>query len=568
MSLKEQTVDQWVTKAVEKHAEFLETSLGIKNDLPKAKSACFVALCAESVLGLSDEEARECIVEGGNDFGVDGLHIADVADVEFTVTLFQGKYHQSLEGTKGFPMSGIEKLVRAIDAIFDPKVDVEFNDRLKERVEDIRSLIHDENIPRVRVIFCSNGTNWAANGQEVIDRAQSSQIKWDAHLGAEELIGLKESTASINAQLHLSGVTLVEDYDYRRVAIGKIRVAELAALFEKEGDKLLERNVRRYLGQVGRVNKGIEATLTEASERPNFYFYNNGITLICTKFSFNALQRDDQIFRVEGMSVINGGQTCKTIQHVLKSLPADTKGLDEAFVLVRLYELPEDDVEFVRRITYATNSQNPVDLRDLQSNESVQKRLESSLASLNFNYARYRSQSNVGRRVISSARAAEAVLAVWRRKPQLSKNQRSEHFGRLYDFIFTPDLNGAQVVVAVEIFRYVERRRRAQSKESARFVPYATAVISMLIGDSLLTKAGYNLSEVDHNNLDGLRAALSEHQDSFYDTAVTRISAALKSIYAEASLDNGPLHRLAGYFRRGDLMEALEETTSSMGDPK
>jgi len=40
------------------------------------------------------------------------------------------------------------------------------------------------------------------------------------------------------------------------------------------------------------------------------------------------------------MQVINGGQTCKTIQNTLASLTGAEDGLEKAFVLVRLYELP------------------------------------------------------------------------------------------------------------------------------------------------------------------------------------------------------------------------------------
>jgi ABC-type branched-subunit amino acid transport system ATPase component len=51
-------------------------------------------------------------------------------------------------------------------------------------------------------------------------------------------------------------------------------------------------------------------------------------------------------------------------------------GPTEAYVLLRLYQLPSDNEDLVQKITFATNSQNPVDLRDLRANDEVQRRLE------------------------------------------------------------------------------------------------------------------------------------------------------------------------------------------------
>ena len=53
----------------------------------------------------------------------------------------------------------------------------------------------------------------------------------------------------------------------------------------------------------------------------------------------------------------------------------------EVYILVRLYEV-NDDEDIVKDITYATNSQNPIDFRDLKSNDSIQILLETSAADL------------------------------------------------------------------------------------------------------------------------------------------------------------------------------------------
>ena len=55
-------------------------------------------------------------------------------------------------------------------------------------------------------------------------------------------------------------------------------------------------------------------------------------------------------------------------------------------MLVRIYELHQDDTELVEAITFATNSQNPVDLRDLKANDQRQEDLRTSIAGLGYAY--------------------------------------------------------------------------------------------------------------------------------------------------------------------------------------
>src|SRR5439155_22976883 len=106
-----------------------------------------------------DDEAVEALTEGGNAFGVDAIEVGDLSDAEFVVSLFQGKYHHAnLDGVKGFPQSGVEKAVQAVRALFNPSAPVTLNPRLQARIEEVRSLILDGNIPRVRFLLCSNGT--------------------------------------------------------------------------------------------------------------------------------------------------------------------------------------------------------------------------------------------------------------------------------------------------------------------------------------------------------------------------------------------------------------------------
>lgn len=559
MSINIGVIDSRVKKLASDLAAEFETRLNIKNDEPKKQSAAFVYLVAKTVLDLSEPEALDCLTEGGQDFGVDAIHIGDVEDGEFVVTLFQGKYKQNLDGTSAFPQGGVEKMVQAIKYLFDPSATITTNKQLTERVEEIRSLVRDGYIPRIRAVLCNNGLKWDANVQQVIDAPKfpPDQVSWQ-YVNHDEIVLLMQGTKQVDDTLRLAGKAIVEDLDYYRVLVGKIPVAEVAALFSRHGDLLLERNVRRFLGLQGnRVNQSIARTLSTAGERGNFYFYNNGITLLCKKFTHNALQADNFQVRVEGLQVINGGQTCKTIQSTLAALAGTEPGLEKAFVLVRLYQLPSEAVDLVRSITYATNSQNPVDLRDLRSNDILQKNIESAVKDLGYTYHRHRSDASLKPTDISSAVAAEAVLSVWRRRPQQGKFQGREHFGKLYDTIFTNDLNGSQVVLATLIFRFAENKRRRPPTGSPDFVAYGSCFIAMLMGKYLLDELGITLAQLNHLKFAEAKAKLDQKGEEYFTKAVGAIDAALKNLYGNQYVS---LQQLSATFRRGDLISKLGVT--------
>lgn len=556
MSINVGIIDQRVRKLAEELAAEFQTRLNIKNDEVKQRSTSFVFLVVKTVLDLPEEEALDCLTEGGNDFGVDAAHIGDLEDGEFVVTVFQGKYKQDLAGDANFPQGGVEKVIQAIRYIFDPDSVITTNAQLTKRIEEIRSLVRDGHIPRVRIVLCNNGLRWNDISQQLIDGTgfPADQVSWE-FVNHDEVVRLMQTAKPVDDTLRLAGKAIIEDLDFCRILIGKIPVREIEVLFNRHGDLLLDRNVRRFLGLQGnRVNQGIDHTLRTAAELGNFYFYNNGITLLCQKFTYNALQGENYQVRVEGLQIINGGQTCKTIQSTLSALAGAGTGMEKAFVLVRLYQLPSDSSDLVRSIIYATNSQNPVDLRDLMSNDSKQKSLETAIRDLGFTYHRHRSEASLKANDISSATAAEAVLSVWREKPHQAKFYGREYFGKLYDMIFADNLNAAQVIIATLLFRFCENKRRRPPVGTPDFVAYSSCFLAMLMGRYLLQDIGITLNQLDHLKFVEVKSKLDQNEDVYFTRAVAAVDAAIKRLYCDQAVS---LQRLAATFRRGDLLEEL-----------
>lgn len=527
------------------------------SDTGKLKSLAFVYLCVKTILDLEDDNTFDCLTEGGGDFGVDAMHISEEYDGEFTVSLFQVKYKNNLEGNANFPENGIESLVKAIKYLFDPKTILQhINKRLLVKVEEARSLIRDGYIPQIRALACNNGLGWNAAGQETIDRNEfGEQVTWE-HVNHERLVKILQASKPVKDTLQLSGKAIVEDMEFSRVLVGRISVTEIATLIDRHGERLLERNIRRYLGLQGnRVNEGIRHTLM-SEEKNNFYFYNNGITLTCDSFSYNALQNGDYQVRIENLQIINGGQTCMTISKTLQE-PSLLHNSAKAYVLLRLYQLPSDNDDLVQKITYATNSQNPVDLKDLRANDERQQRLEIDIQQLGFNYRRKRSDtSSRSTTDITSGVAAEAILSVWQEKPQQAKFFAREHFGKLYDSIFTDQLNGAQVVLAVQLYRIAENRRKRPEANDPDFVRYASCFIAMQMGRRLLSKMNLQKKDISHQNFQAARQLIEKNVETYFNTSVQDIQQALKNLYGEQEIS---LQQLSATFRRGDLIDQLQQ---------
>ena len=531
-------------------------------DENRRKSAAFVVLCMSEALGFSLSECAEMLTDGGNDAGVDGLYMGDVEDGEFLVTVFQGKYKvKDLSGTTNFPENGVHAALRATRVLFDPDRPVMLNERIAPRIDEVRSFIRDGYLPTVRVVLCNNGAKWTDQASARIHEAEQEyrdQLEF-LHFNHDAVVRSMQRGKSIDATLTLNGKAIIEDMNFMRVLVGRLAVREVGRLFDDHGERLLQRNIRRFLGHANRVNADIRDTLLDQERSDRFYFYNNGITIVCDRFDYNAFQSSDYQVKLKNMQVINGGQTCKTIQ---RTLGENGRRVGEsAYVMVRVYQLPDESDDVVQEITKATNSQNPVDLRDLRSNDEVQKTLELGMKDLGFSYKRHREEGVGGPEVITSATVAEAVLAIWRRRPHQAKYRRREHFGRLYDFIFR-DLNAAQAVTATLIYRAVEKARRESVEGAPSFLPYASHHLSMIVGYTILEDFPLAVNEISHRNFASIKAALDENGERrYYPLAVESLTNALRACYGDRDVS---LQQLAATFRRGDLLEMLNANGAAL----
>lgn len=154
------------------------------------------------------------------------------------------------------------------------------------------------------------------------------------------------------------------DYDtYLAAMPGRL----LAETYEKYGTRLLELNVRAFLGLRGRksVNAGLRRTILDSPRR--FLAYNNG--LVATVDSINATDEGGvcRIRSLRGLQIVNGGQTTASLHRARRQ---DRAKLDDIAVPVKIIRIGEGDLdELVASVSRSANSQNTVQPADFSAND-------------------------------------------------------------------------------------------------------------------------------------------------------------------------------------------------------
>ncbi|MGY3388773.1 hypothetical protein ACVWW6_001364 [Bradyrhizobium sp. USDA 3311] len=155
------------------------------------------------------------------------------------------------------------------------------------------------------------------------------------------------------------------DYD---AYLASVPGALLADVYEKYGTRLLELNVRAFLGLRGRksVNAGLRATIRDLPHR--FLAYNNGIVA-----TVDAMEVEDHgngqfgIKSVRGLQIVNGGQTTASLHRAKRQ---DGANLDAISVPAKIIFVGGAELdEMVAAVSKSANSQNTVQPADFSAND-------------------------------------------------------------------------------------------------------------------------------------------------------------------------------------------------------
>lgn len=171
------------------------------------------------------------------------------------------------------------------------------------------------------------------------------------------------------------------DYEaYIAIIPGKL----LADIYIEHGSRVLEGNVRAFLGTGGSksVNSGIRRTIN--TDPTKFFTYNNGIATTASDVETNFVDGQLYITKIVDLQIINGGQTTASLaEAVLKKTNTDLKGIYVPMKLTVIDDRESEDENGIRfydamvqSIAKFANSQNKVTAADLFSNDPFHIQIE------------------------------------------------------------------------------------------------------------------------------------------------------------------------------------------------
>jgi hypothetical protein len=146
----------------------------------------------------------------------------------------------------------------------------------------------------------------------------------------------------------------------------------LADLFERYGSRLLEGNVRSFLGMKGGVNKGIRRTIQDVPEL--FFAFNNGIAATASAVKISAQEGRSSITDLVDLQIVNGGQTTASILNARKKDRLSLAGIKVAMKLTVVEATGAN--ELIPRIAEYANTQNKIAVADFFANHPFHRKIE------------------------------------------------------------------------------------------------------------------------------------------------------------------------------------------------
>ena len=323
--------------------------------------------------------------------------------------------------------------------LFDkPRTDINMlaNIKLKDKIFDFRNVQNELGPSNINIVvaYVTNGlTSQLRDSDEFRQEEKTIRdaydngtfAKFDLYIwGAEELVDQlnmlekqgKKIDADIRIQYDRNNPSLIKFYaDKFTGMVCTSSAHEIARIVNSDHTgSIFDSNIRRFLGKRGNVNKDILKTCTDTDVSYQFWFLNNGITIICDSFD-PVTDQDNPHVKIKNMQIVNGCQTASA----LALAERDGELARDVRVLLRIYQAPP---ELVSKIVLTTNNQNKISSHDLHSNDAIQIDMQQAFEDYNYLYERKpRQYDNLAKvdvnKIAPNEIVARSYLAIVLKKP-------------------------------------------------------------------------------------------------------------------------------------------------------
>jgi len=311
-----------------------------------------------NIYNLDEEECSDNITEY-NDKGIDCFaHFEESKELY----IIQNKYYNETTPLKSKELSDF--LTRPLSFLDKG------NYKKSEELQNIYNIAKEDKQYQIFLHFYITNDNIDKDARSVIDNFEHENVYaelfniqniYDKYYGIsyDNKINLETKLSVLNKATYLA--IRPEEYKLKNMSEAYYvmsKISDIYKLFkdaEKKKYPLFEANIREYLGGTSGINKAIINTLKNEYERQNFFYYNNGITIIC-----NDAHGTAKSIEIKNPQIVNGCQTVNSIVQALNNYPTFEKEFEGVFVMVKILVIEKNDDKFYRDIVRYTNSQNSI----------------------------------------------------------------------------------------------------------------------------------------------------------------------------------------------------------------
>jgi len=270
-------------------------------------------------------------------------------------------------------------------------------------------------------------------------------------------------------------------------------------------------NVRLGLGNT-KINRELRQTIRTQAEHPLFPAYHNGLTLLT-----GGLEHDGEDVLLDGVGVVNGCQSLLSLWREREHLSPDL------ILVVKIIEL-DQRADLADKVTYRSNNQNPVNMRDQRANDRIQRDLQKEVqeryGDALFYDIRRGQPSGDAENQLDNQLAAQLLMAVWIGEPW-NAVRKVKLFDQEYHRIFRK-ADADRLFLASLINEAIEARKtqlRPELQTSFASVRFALAhLVAVFLqqgeaGERLLESPGDWLPD----QVDDIRTELDRHAEFVID---------------------------------------------------
>ena len=436
-------------------------------------STAFMWLALETILQLNSDDIDEAITDGGQDGGIDAIHIADR-----TASFFTFKYTETFDNcSKNFPAKDLDAFVLTVQGIIQKSLSRDpVNQAVWDKATEIWSLFNDGTLS-LKFYVCSNKLPPVDVARKKFENALRPFRFVEFHyLDQEDLVSklLERKYRRVDGQLTFIDKQYFERSDGGvKGIVATVAATDLVKLVtdpsdaSKINEDAFNDNVRVYQKE-NRINQRIlETALSDANFE--FWYLNNGITVVCEECLCQPNTRSPRI-KLSDSQVVNGGQTTHALFEAYHLNPVK---LDNVLLLLRICETKRSN-PIADKISETTNSQTPVKTRDLHANDRIQRKLEEEFRSLGYSYERKANQFQETPRSkrLNNELLAQLCLAFYLDLPSEAKNSKSLVFGDKYDAIFDECVVTAErMLVPLRLYEPLQRMKKEIQRKKRRKEP-------------------------------------------------------------------------------------------------